>query len=213
MKFIIIYFVTAFISYLATIQPGPLSLFVTRTTLKKGITEAMWVAWGGVLCETLYAYLATEGLQLFDHYPKIVQWMQWIIIIILLTVGIFTIFQKNSVSVSFEKTINGKILSFVKGISLSLFNPQLLAFWLVILLGYEDYSELKINTFSEKIIFSIGAGSGTFGLVYTYSYLANRKRELVFKYLGDTRLNLLIGCTFIGLAILQLSRIILNYKS
>ena len=65
-------------------------------------------------------------------------------------------------------------------------------------------SDIIINNLSERIFFVLGAGTGTFGLVYTYAYIANRKREFVFKYLNDSRLNKLIGMIFWGLAAVQL---------
>ena len=42
-----IYFTTALISYVATIPPGPLSVFVVHTTLQRNLKIALWVAVGG----------------------------------------------------------------------------------------------------------------------------------------------------------------------
>ncbi len=204
MKNIIIYFVTAIISYLATIPPGPLSVFVVHTTLQKNIKIALWVALGGVLCESTYAYLATEGVMFFDKYPIVKYWMQWAIIALLLLIGTITFFQKNTKIKHENIALNGRFFSFLKGISLSLFNPALLPFWVVVLLSYQQYDFLKIDSFFEKICFVFGAGTGTFLLVYSYASIANKKRDVVFKYLTDSRLNKLIGSIFIGLALWQL---------
>ena len=165
---------------------------------------AMWVAFGGVLCESSYAYLATEGVFIFDKYPAVASVMKWGIIGLLILVGTITFFQKPAQIQSEEVSAKGRVFSFFKGISLSLFNPQLIAFWVVVLLAYNDYDFLKISTAWGKIAFVLGAGTGTFGLVYTYAHIANRKRDFVFKYLNDSRLNKLIGLIFLGLAIMQL---------
>ena len=204
MKPLIIYFITALISYVATIPPGPLSVYVVHSTLQKTIKMAMWVAFGGVMCESAYAYLATESASIFDKYPAVAMAMKWGIVGILILVGTITFFQKPTQIKSEEVSTQGRAFSFFKGISLSLFNPQLIAFWVVILLAYNSYDFLKINTLTDRIFFVWGAGTGTFGLVYTYSYIANRKRDFVFKYLNDNRLNKLIGLIFIGLAMVQL---------
>lgn len=204
MKPPIIYLITTLISYLATIPPGPLSVYVVHTTLQKTLKMAMWVAVGGVLCESAYAYLAMAGVYIFDKYPAVAMAMKWGIIGILALVGTITFFQKSTQIKLEEVSTRGRVFSFLKGISLSLFNPQLIAFWIVILLAYNGYNFLKITTLIEKVAFVLGAGTGTFGLVYTYGYIANRKREFIFKYLNDSRLNKLIGLIFWGLAVVQL---------
>jgi threonine/homoserine/homoserine lactone efflux protein len=204
LKPLIIYVITALISYVATIPPGPLSVYVVHTTLQKNIKMAMWVAFGGVLCESAYSYLATAGVFVFDKYPAVAMAMKWGIIGLLVLVGTITFFQKPAPIKTEEVSAKGRGFSFFKGISLSLFNPQLIAFWVVVLLAYNGYDFLKINTLTERISFVLGAGTGTFGLVYTYAYIANRKRDFVFKYLNDSRLNKLIGVIFWSLALVQL---------
>jgi threonine/homoserine/homoserine lactone efflux protein len=204
LKPLIIYLITALISYVATIPPGPLSVYVVHTTLQKTLKMAMWVALGGVLCESAYAYLATAGVFVFDKYPAVVMAMKWGIIGLLILIGTITFFQKPTQIKTEEVSAKGRVFSFFKGISLSLFNPQLIAFWVVVLLAYNGYDFLKINTLTERFFFVLGAGTGTFGLVYTYAYIANRKRNFVFKYLNDSRLNKLIGLLFWGLAVVQL---------
>jgi threonine/homoserine/homoserine lactone efflux protein len=204
LKTLIIYFVTAIISYIATIPPGPLSVFVAHTTLQKNIRIALWVALGGVLCESSYAYFALEGVMIFDKYPSIEYWMQRVIIGILLIVGTITFFQKSAEIKSQKISLDNRLFSFSKGISLSLFNPALLPFWVVVLLSYQKYHSLKIESVFEKFSFLLGVGTGTFLLVYSYALIANKKRDLIFKYITDNRLNKLIGVIFIGLAILQL---------
>lgn len=210
MKELLIYFITLAISYIATIPPGPLSVFVVHTTLQKNIKTALWVTLGGVLCESTYAYLATEGIMLFDKYPKINFWINWAIVAILLTVGIGTFFQKASELKEERVLINGRFVSFLKGISLSLFNPALLPFWVVVLLEFKNYEFLLISSVAEKISFVLGAGTGTFLLVYTYSFIAEKKRNIVFNYLSDSRLNKLIGGIFISLAICKLASILMG---
>jgi threonine/homoserine/homoserine lactone efflux protein len=204
LKAIILYFVTAFISYIATIPPGPLSVYVVDTTLQKNIKIALWVAFGGILGEMGYTYLAMEGVNFFDKYPTIVLGIQWAIIVILLVVGMFTFFQKHTQIESENVQVKGSLLSVFKGITLSLFTPALFPFWIVVLLEYRKYDFLKISSISDKIFFVLGAETGTFLLVYTYAFIANKKRNLIFKYLSDNRLSKLIGCIYIGLAVWQI---------
>jgi threonine/homoserine/homoserine lactone efflux protein len=204
LKTLIIYFVTAIISYVATIPPGPLSLYVVHTTLQRNIKIALWIALGGIIGESFYTYLATEGVMIFDKYPMVLYWSQWGIIVLLTIVGLITFFQKDKPIEATQILVHSPFFSMFKGISLSLFTPALFPFWVVVLVAYKDYNWLHINTLLEKISFVLGAETGTFLLVYTYSYIAHRKRNLIFKYLSDSRLNKVIGLLYLGLAVWQL---------
>ncbi len=143
-------------------------------------------------------------MMIFDEYPKIVYGIQWVIIILLLVMGIFTFFQKNTAVRSEKIWVRGKLLSVFKGISLSVLTPALFPFWIVVLLEYQKYDFLKINNISDKISFLAGAETGTFLLMYTYAFISNKKRNLIFKYLSDNRLNKIMGCLYIGLAVWQM---------
>jgi threonine/homoserine/homoserine lactone efflux protein len=204
LKALIIYFVTAIVSYIATIPPGPLSVYIVHTTLQKNIKIALWIALGGILGEMGYTYLAIEGVMIFDKYPNVVYWIQWGIIVLLLVAGFITFFQKDEVIKNEHVEVKGRFLSIFKGITLSLLTPALFPFWVVVLLEYKKYDFLTINTISDKILFVAGAETGTFLLVYTYAYITERKRNLIFKYLTDNRLNKLMGILYIGLAVWQL---------
>ncbi len=204
MKTIIFYFVTAIVSYIATIPPGPLSVYIVHTTLQKNIKIALWIALGGILGEMSYTFLAIEGVMIFDKYPTAVFWAQWIIILLLFLAGFYTFFEKDEVIETEKVEIKGRFLSIFKGITLSILTPALFPFWVIVLLEYKKYDFLTINTFWDKIIFVAGAETGTFLLVYTYAYITERKRNLIFKYLKDNRLNKLMGMLYVGLAIWQL---------
>jgi threonine/homoserine/homoserine lactone efflux protein len=208
LKAIILYFVTAIISYICTIPPGPLSVFIVHTTLQKNIKIALWIALGGILGEMGYTYLAIEGVMIFKKYPTAVFWAQWIIIVLLFMAGFFTFFQKSEVIETKEVEVKGRFLSIFKGITLSLLTPALFPFWVVVLLEYKKYDFLTIITFWDKIFFVAGAETGTFLLVFTYAYITERKRNIIFKYLTDNRLNKLMGILYIGLAVWQLVNIL-----
>lgn len=175
-----------------------------HTTLQRNVKTALWVALGGIIGESFYTYLATEGVMIFDKYPVVLYWSQWGIIGLLTVVGLITFFQKDKPIEDAQIFVHSPLVSIFKGITLSLFTPALFPFWVVVLVTYKDYNWLNINILSEKIFFVLGAETGTFLLVYTYSYITHRKRNLIFNYLSDSRLNRLIGLLYLGLAVWQL---------
>jgi threonine/homoserine/homoserine lactone efflux protein len=204
LKAIILYFVTAIVSYICTIPPGPLSVYIVHTTLQKNIKIALWVSLGGILGEIGYTYLAIEGVMIFDNYPTAVFWAQWIIIALLSIAGFITFFQKDEVIETEKIDVTGRVFPIFKGITLSLLTPALFPFWIVVLLEYQKYDLLKINSTSDKIFFIAGAETGTFLLVYTFAYITQIKKNLIFKYLKNNRLNKLMGMLYVGLAVWQL---------
>ena len=218
----LIFLITFFISFVGSIHPGPLNLSVIQTTLQKGFLAALLLAFGGVIPEIIYGYLAVEGVMIFEEYPTVFQYMQWAVIPILLGLGIQQIIASRQFKPIVENVkISGQIASrgvstrgastrgaSTQGFFLSLFNPQLLPYWIVILINYQNYDFLKIIDLSDKISFVLGASLGAFALNYLYAYVAQRQRERIFKYLNQRHFEQIIGWTFIIMGLLQVVKLI-----
>ena len=203
----LIFFITFIISFLGSIHPGPLNLSVIQITLRENITLGRLMAFGGIIPEIIYGYLAVEGVMIFEQYPLIFQVMKWAVVPILLIMGYFELTKrkkKNTINdYIFEEITSEKWQTFSKGFLLSLFNPQLLPFWIVILVNYQNHEYLKISGLSHKIWFVLGTSTGAFTLNYGYAHMANVKREQIFGYLNQNRFEQIIGWTFVGMGVLQ----------
>ena len=217
----LIFLITFFISFIGSIHPGPLNLSVIQTTLQKGFVAALLMALGGVIPEIIYGYLAVEGVIIFEKYPVIFNLMQWMVMPILLGLGIQQIIvsrqpkkeiisSKTTLEVSTLGASTRKVYKAVftrevsiRGFFLSLFNPQLLPYWMVILVNYQNYSFLKISNLSDKILFVLGTSTGAFALNYVYAHIAYQQRERVFKYINQNRFEQIIGWTFVLMGLLQ----------
>ena len=208
----LIFLTTFFISFMGSIHPGPLNISVIQTTLRKGLFAAILLAFGGVIPEIIYGYLAVEGVMIFEEHPAVFQGMQWAVIPILMGLGIQQIItSQRPKQVIKESKISGQIAT--KGVStrgastrgffLSFFNPQLLPYWIVILINYQDYDFLKIIDLTDKVFFVLGASLGAFTLNYLYAYVAHIQRERVFKYLNQNRFEQIVGWIFIVMGLLQ----------
>lgn len=208
----LIFVITFIISFLGSVHPGPLNLSVIQTTLQKNITNALFVALGGVIPEIIYGLMAIEGVLFFERNPTIFQIMQWAVVPILLILGVLNLIKKSKKSDE-ESIENFKVVDLIgkyhllaeipKGFVLSIFNPQLCPFWIVILINYQNYDYLKINGLTEKISFVLGASIGAFALNYLYARIAESKKDLIFGYINIQKVDIILGITFIGMAILQ----------
>lgn len=202
----LIFLITFFISFVGSIHPGPLNISVIQTTLKKGFYPALLMAFGGVVPEIIYGYLAVEGVMIFEKYPSVFNLMQWAVIPILFFLGIQQIIASRKIKreIAYSKIIYS---SSIKGFLLSLFNPQLLPYWIIVLINYQNYNYLKISELSDKLLFVLGTSMGAFALNYVYAYLALRHREKIFMYLNKNRFEQIIGGTFIIMGFFQLVKL------
>lgn len=202
----LIFLITFFISFVGSIHPGPLNLSVIQTTLKKGLPPALLLALGGVIPEIIYGYLAVEGVMLFEKYPLVFNVMQWAVVPILLGLGIqqIIISRKPKQIIEPAKLAEGV----TKGFLLSITNPQLLPYWIVILINYQNYKFLKISELSDKLFFVLGASLGAFALNYVYAYIAYQQRERIFRYLKEGHFEQIIGWTFVLMGLLQLIKLV-----
>lgn len=208
----LVFLITFIISFVGSIHPGPVNLSVIQTTLQKGFYSALLLAFGGVIPEIIYGYLAVEGVMLFEKYPEVFKVMTWTVVPILLGLGIQQILnsEKPKQFVKPSKIVEGTALkgASTRGFFLSLFNPQLLPYWIVILINYQHYNFLKISEFSDKLFFVLGTSTGAFALNYVYAYMAHRQREKIFKYINENHFEQIIGWTFVVMGILQVIKLV-----
>jgi threonine/homoserine/homoserine lactone efflux protein len=209
----LIFLITFLISFIGSIHPGPLNLSVIQTTLQKGLVAALLMAFGGVIPEIIYGYLAVEGVMIFEKYPIVFKVMQWAVVPILLFLGIQQIIASRQIKkeiISSQNITQGASTrgASTRGFFLSLFNPQLLPYWIVILVNYQNYESLRISDLSDKILFVLGTSTGAFALNYVYAYTAQTQREKIFKYLNQNRFEQIIGWTFVGMGLLQIVKLV-----
>ena len=207
----LIFIITFIISFLGSIHPGPLNLSVIQITLRKNMTLGLLMAFGGIIPEIIYGYLAVEGVMIFEKYPLIFQIMKWAVVPILLIMGYLELTKKKKNKTindyAFEEITSEKLKTITKGFFLSLFNPQLLPFWIVILVNYQNYNLLKISNLSDKIWFILGTSLGAFTLNYVYARIASVKREQIFGLLNENKFEQIFGWTFMGMGILQIIKL------
>lgn len=204
MILLILFSITFIISFLGSIHPGPLNVSVVEITLKNSLKAGLIMAIGGVIPEFVYSSLAVEGTMLFQRNRLIFNGLQWAMVVILIIMGLLTVFSK-------EKPIKTKDINaslFVKGFLLSAFNPQLLVFWLLVSVYFQGVNYLILNSMYKKIAFVLGTGAGAFALNYLYAKWAFAKKDYIFKHIKQKFFNILVGGSFVVMAIFQMYRLL-----
>ncbi|PKK34784.1 hypothetical protein BWI96_20235 [Siphonobacter sp. SORGH_AS_0500] len=202
MKTIIIFLVTFFISFAGSIHPGPVNLSVIQSVLRKNFPAALWIGLGGALVEIPYGYLALQGIHFVERYPTGLKLLQLIVIPILILLGVLALLRKPQVNPEIPQTKTSQ-LSFLKGAFLSLINGQLPIYWFAILLNYQVYPWLRVETGWHQAGFVAGASVGSFALQCTYATLARKYQDRLMKYLKIEWMERIIGLLFIAVGIWQ----------
>lgn len=156
---VLIYFILAIvISFIGSLQPGPVNMAVLYHAVHKRNQTALNVAIGGSLPEALFSFVAFRLLSSISRYIAAINQFSIIIDCALVIIGLVLIFRKQQQHKEATPTSN---LGFLSGLLLASFNPQLLIFWVGIITGLSIYT-IQIESIYAQLSFSIGTSVGAF---------------------------------------------------
>ncbi len=197
-------------SFIGSLQLGPVNLYVINSTLNSGKKTALYAGIGGCIPEFVYCTLAVFSSELFIKYTFLFVLFKIAFVIILITLSIFYFLKTNtqvkSINAQLKKENNLK--SLFKGLSLGLFNPQLLPFWLFIQLYFNSISFLQIQSNLQKIAYIVGAGVGAFLLLLLLIKLTIKYQNQIMSRVNYNKFNKVISLLFFIMALHQLYNLI-----
>lgn len=198
---VLIFLLTALISFAGSLQVGPVNWFVMETGIRQNKTAAILVAAGGSIPEFIYSLLAiTIGISL-QQTPAFFLAFKWITVALLILLSVYYFFKKATKNAPPEISKKG---SFLKGFTLGLLNPQLLPFWLVVYTSFFTSTGLSITSFSQQLAFILGTGIGAFALHVCLIYLVQANKERLEKWMVFPYFNRFLSAFFLVLAVLQI---------
>lgn len=206
MSSIIILFFSALSSFIGSLQLGPVNLFVIDTALHQTKKNACWVSLGGVLPEFIYCALAVYAGTWFVHNSSLFLCFRIVLISVLTLLGLVYFFKKPKPAVPVsEAPVNAKAATsyFLKGFSLAILNPQLLPFWIFIMVYFNSIHFLEMKTQLDKLAYVTGAGLGAFILLFSIILMVHRFKVRILTFLNNTYYNKALGLLFIAIAIQQ----------
>ncbi len=213
-----IFLITSLISFCGSIQLGPVNLVIMKEVLEGKRRTGLLIGAGVCIPEFIYSFFALYAAAWLIPRHSVLIVLEWSIVPVMLGLGIFSIFRKKKEekvpldenSIAAAKQNPGMRKSLVKGIFLSALNPQLLPFWLAILVMLNGYPFFNIETFPHRIAFVLGTGAGEFVLVMLVVWLTAKHREFLLKKMKKWNLNKVFGWLFISLALFQSVKLILQ---
>jgi len=202
---LLIFSLTFLISFAGSVHPGPVNLSVVQATLRRGLSAGLRLAAGGCVPEIVYGLLAVQGVNLVEQVPGLFNALRIAIVPVLLGLGVLTIVRarRPTMPKPERQTGTGGRDSFIRGLVLSLLNPQLLPFWMVILVSYHGHPGLRVSTLARQAAFVTGTSLGAFGILYLYAQLTHQHRTRIERYLHPERFDLVMGLGFVGMGLWQ----------
>ncbi|MCE7994144.1 MAG: LysE family transporter [Roseivirga sp.] len=195
------FFLATLISFVASIQLGPVNYGTIRTALNKNKKAAILFGFGGSLPELLYCSLAFGGSNLLIQYEGLGDYLKYLTIGVLLVFGIYTFFQKPSEGGSKTDQKSGKEVW--RGMTFGLLNPQLFPYWLFVITLLRGYNLVTSPSWFVQGAFVVGTAVGAFLLQYLVAVVTTRKREFIYTKL-TTNYNKVFGTILIALALATL---------
>lgn len=192
---VILYLFLGIVTSVAGALPlGAVNIAVINTTIKEDTKKALRIAIAAGVGEVLLAFFALYFSLEFTHFFENNPWIQIVMILIFLGVGIYFLFRKQEQR-TFQKSnkITVKKSRFIAGFSLAFLNPPVIIYWIIaISLTNKHLFQLTLYTpMLALFLFFSGIYLGKIGTLYLYSQWSNRlahkstdaKRKL-FKNIG-----------------------------
>jgi len=201
-SFLFAFLLASLISFVGSLQPGPLNMSVIYTSFHHSKKSAILLALGGVLPEIIYSSIALWINVHTTLIKKIEDYSFYVIIPLLVIIGIY-LFQKKTNSTEVKDVLQGEIR---KGFFLGMLNPLLLPFWTIWIQQLKQKNILDLNSNLDQIAFVVGTASGAFLLLLLVAVLTIKYRNLIEKFLKD-RVNKILGAICFILALIEVIRI------
>jgi L-lysine exporter family protein LysE/ArgO len=202
MNEIILHFSLGFIAAIIGAAPfGLVNLSVVESTLKRGERAAFLVSAGATLIEIVYVLLAIFLGSRLGGYIENNQWIEFFILLVLLTAGLSFFRRKDSGT---DKKVF-ILPAFVKGMFLNILSVQVLLYWFVAVAFLQANNQI-VFTRECIIAFTLAVVPGKMLTLLLYRLLANKiksKSTVIAR-----KINYIIGIIMIGLATVQLVKIL-----
>ncbi len=198
---VLLYFLSAaVISFIGSLQPGPVNMAVVFTASNRQFKKSLFVAFGGSVPELFMCFVAIRFSSLIIGYEVVIKQFSIWFLSLLIPIGIWLFFSK---AVNKIKEQNGSSSGFVLGFLLGLFNPQLILFWMAIV----TWLNLRGFGFDKNLLqisFAFGTGAGAFALHMGLLYLLKQTSESRLVNHINTYGNKIIGIIFVVIGLINL---------
>ncbi len=212
---LVIFLITSLISFIGSIELGPVNLVIIKEVLQGKWRAALVIGFGICVPQLFYSFIALYAAAWFLTHETLLKILEWSIVPILLAFGIYNFLKKvskNTDDLSEKQSKAQSGSSFMKGFLISTMNPQVLPFWLAVLVMLNGYVFFRISTVGEELAFVLGAGFGELVILSLIIWLTNKYKEFLLRKMKKWNLNKVFGGLFILLAVIQTIKLFIHPK-
>ena len=204
------FFLGFIISFIGTIPPSSFNLLAIQRATSTGLRKAMIFALGAVFIEFFYCFIAVIFSGYFLANKNISDLIELIAVPVFILLAYLFITKKH-VDPKAEEQVPKGSTDFVQGLFIGLINPTQITFWL----GYSTYF-ISIGWMKEDLLFMtsfvLGVCAGSLVMIFIYVYYCKKWfSENTPKLFTENVLNKIVGFIFIGLALLQVGKMVWQY--
>jgi len=201
MSALYLFVISTGISFLGSLQLGPVNSQVLRAALKKDKTSALLIGFGGCLPEILYAGLAGLLVQSLNSYADLEFYFRIVFILVIGGLGLYYLMHKRKEVSSTDQSRHKR--PFLNGFILALLNPQLIFFWSGILV----LLDVNMLASAQLLGFSLGAAFGAWLLLLSFAYIGLYLSKISL-FSRAQLMDRILGVLLLGISIFEICRLL-----
>ena len=213
MTLLLYFFIGILAAIIGALPLGTTNVAVINTTIKENAKSAMKIVYTAALAELILVFMAIAFNMQIENFIDMHIWVQYAIIVILLTVGVILLLgRKECIKDENDECIIIKKRKFqlskqMLGFILGLINPMVLIYWiLVVSFLSKKMIYLNINVeASILILFLVGVYLGKVITLYGYGKFSHMLKVKIKNI--TTSINRVIGVLLICISIFQITKL------
>ncbi|MEO0571443.1 MAG: LysE family transporter [Bacteroidota bacterium] len=173
-QLVFLFLATLVAAVLASAPPGLLNVNAAKISVEKGKKNGVFFSLGIAVMVMFQAYLAVRIAKFLSRNPEVISWLMKSAILIFAALAIFFFLkarkkQQDAMTVDHGTYKN----SFTKGLFLAALNLLQIPFYSALNTFFHAKKVMNFEIFDE-VLFILGAGLGTFLVMYTYVFYFNK---------------------------------------
>ena len=171
-----VFIIGAVASFLGSIPPGTLNILVLQLGLENKLKAALRFALAVALVEYPYAWIAVEFEAWVTGSPVVQENFKLLAASVMVILGVVGLWAARKPSVA---TVRLQESGFVRGLILSILNPQAIPWWIAVTAYLKSQGWIVIDTTARLHAFVLGTALGALALLTLLAFGAQRVSKLI----------------------------------
>lgn len=194
------FFIAIIITIAGSIPLGPVNLSVVSITVNKSRKEAMEFSLSAAFVELLIATSAIYFGKYIAQFLAINSWIQVLTFFVFISLGIYNLIRKDNPRINNNKL---KISEYIRGVFISLINPQVIIFWIFVLTFISQEFKTMFTPLN-LMVFLLGVFITKLFVLFSFSKLSYVIKEKLRK--RSSLINKMMGIVLLGIGLIQAYR-------